>query len=99
MEWNGRALLALPRHLAPYPSLPFPLCPCLQGLLYLYLLPVAAVAFTLLILTANVDPSGPSLRLTLRALEQFTPVPLANNPAPGDDAAQRAQVCMSQLQC
>lgn len=71
------------------PALPFPLCPCHQGLLYLYLLPVAAVAFTLLILTANVDPSGPSLRLTLRALEQFTPVPLANNPAPGDDAAQR----------
>lgn len=54
----------------------------LQALLFLFLLPVAAVALTLTILTINVDPTGPSLILSMHSIEQFSPIPLSNNPAP-----------------
>ncbi|MEW5297039.1 MAG: hypothetical protein WDW36_000274 [Sanguina aurantia] len=53
-----------------------------KALLFLFLLPVAAVALTLTILTINVDPTGPSLILSMHSIEQFSPIPLSNNPAP-----------------
>ncbi|MEW5315796.1 MAG: hypothetical protein WDW38_007201 [Sanguina aurantia] len=53
-----------------------------KALLFLFLLPVAAVALTLTILTVNVDPTGPSLILSMHSIEQFSPIPLSNNPAP-----------------
>ncbi|KAL6764727.1 hypothetical protein V8C86DRAFT_3022151 [Haematococcus lacustris] len=54
-----------------------------KGLLYLFLLPIAAVALTLVILLVNIDPTGPQLQLSLHSVEQFTPVPMVHNPAPG----------------
>lgn len=56
--------------------------PTPQGLAWLFLLPIVAIGLTLLVLTANIDPTGPSLLLSLRSIEQFTPVPVSHSPAP-----------------
>jgi hypothetical protein len=48
-------------------------CAARQGLAFLFLLPVVAVALALTIVTVNLDPTGPQLQLTLKSLEQYTP--------------------------
>ncbi len=77
--WRGRlsAEHAVPLAVPRLTSIPGPpavhLTPVPQGMLYLFLLPVLAVAATLTMLLLNIDPSGPSLTLTLQNMEQVTP--------------------------
>ncbi|KAK9829531.1 hypothetical protein WJX72_006343 [[Myrmecia] bisecta] len=51
-----------------------------KNMMFTLLLPVVAIAFVLLILRVNINPSAPTMNLTLGSLGQRSPIPIANAP-------------------